>query len=170
MADPWDEARKVLERKGAVAAKVGDDLLNAYRHGIPAQAAYIVKDLDTADIDMKMLVIGHILGVAVRAEEQIKKLTPGLGEVDISTVPWAVSVYDQMQAAAEAGDVRLLASMALDATLRGGAVDVPEGELSHQQAYVYISDMDPGLLRIFAAEAVRRLFNEGRQRDGTGTQ
>lgn len=74
--------------------------------------------------------------------------------------PWALGVWDQMQAALEHKDPAAYGRIALDGMLRASQIDAEGGKLDYNVAMRNIVSLDKGNLLLVMAEALCRLYNK----------
>lgn len=167
MSDAREMAKKGMEAQGVAGA-----LLDCYRAGTPAKVVEAVAHIQLSrlgDVTFMAMVIGALCQCVVVAERNaarahgplVTAAEQGMVAQDVSGIPWVVGVKDQMEAALANGDAKTYASTAVDGALRASKMDVPEGEMPFELELRYMAQLDQQTLTLMAAEAMRRLFNDG---------
>lgn len=165
------EARAAMEARLESAEAIVSELLRIYRHGKPAEAAYVVQRMaDTHDLQLLMLVIGGMMSRLIaterRADEAHGPLLTAAEQQGVTQEsatelgPWAVSIADQMQAAVEAQDYQAAATIAVNGSLMAWRQDFPTGAIPFDYVMRSMLQLNQQNVAMCAAEAMRLLFNE----------
>lgn len=154
-------AQQQIDAFGVRAQEIVQELLVCYRDQDHYRGGELCKEM-WSEPNLLMLVIGLLTTMVVDSATGALIETPE--GANINPQPWEVGAVDQMEAAAEQGDLNAFASIALDAQIRAYRDDM--GRVMSQggdppdvrvlvQAFLAMNRVS---VTAIAAEALRRLI------------